>query len=133
MGEKLSQALLAGRLELPTCQRCSNVQYPPSEICRHCLSDALEVTACDPAGKVIACALVHYSLALDFDVNSPWPIASVKMNAGPVVFAHALEFLKRDTAVTLVPIIDSIGDGVFGALANVADRDLLQTRFNRTI
>ena len=133
MGARLSQALIAGRVELPTCQRCLAVQYPPSEICRHCLCDTLEATACDCGGRVIACALVHNSLALDFDAPSAWPIASVKMNAGPIVFAHALGFLERGTAVTLVQLIDSIGDGVFGALANVDDRNLLQAKFNRKI
>ncbi|MFT4562329.1 MAG: putative OB-fold protein [Gammaproteobacteria bacterium] len=132
-GEKLSLTLIDGRLELPTCQRCSAVQYPPSEICRQCLSDALELTAFDPAGCVVACVLVRNSLAQDFDGNSPWPIVSVKISAGPIVFAHTLKFLEHDTAVTLVPLVDAVGDGVFGALTDPDDSDLLQARFDKKI
>ena len=129
MGARLSAALAAGRFELPCCKNCGAVQYPPSEICRQCLSDTIEMSACDPHGTVIASTCIYRSYAADFATIGPSTVASIKMNAGPVVFAHVLEALSYGIQVTLVPLVDGVGDGVLGALVADQDIDTLKARF----
>ncbi|MCB1664029.1 MAG: hypothetical protein KDI20_15660, partial [Pseudomonadales bacterium] len=37
LGEALTAATVEGELVLQQCQQCDSVQYPPREICHHCL------------------------------------------------------------------------------------------------
>lgn len=133
MGSRLSAALATGQFVLPSCQMCSAVNYPPSEVCRVCLSDEIGLAACDPSASVIASALVVRSYADDFKDRAPTPIASVKMNVGPIVFAHAAELLDVGVDVTLIAMKDRLGDGVLGVVRNADDRDLLIARFEEVI
>ena len=129
MGAKLCAALKAGALALPRCRQCGATHYPPTSICRHCLSSDIELSAVDPHGTVIASALVHRSYAADFASGGPWPIASVKLDVGPIVFCHTASLLTSGTAVALVPVVDRLGDGVLAALRTDDERALIAARF----
>ena len=130
-GAAVSAALAAGRVELQSCAACGTVHYPPAEICRRCLHGRLELTPCDRGATVIASTAVHRSYAVDFADGGPWFVASVKMKAGPVAFVHVPDLLGGGTAVELVPLIDRLGDGVLGAVADPGERDLLQARVGK--
>ena len=129
VGALCSAALREGRLEFPYCAACGRVQYPPSDICRMCLSDNIKFRQYSQRAQVIASVLVHRSLADDFERGGPWAIASMKMEAGPIAFAHLLEVLPGGTEVTLVALRDRLGDGVLGALTDGQDLQELQARF----
>lgn len=131
-GAALSVRLADGRLELQCCTACGATQYPPAELCRRCLGDTLVFTPLDAHGTVIASALVHRSLADDFAIGGPWPIASVRLDAGPIVFAHLAAALPANERVQLVALRDRLGDGVLGAVRNAAQRAALLARFEET-
>lgn len=131
MGAQLSAVLATGRLELPCCSSCGAIQYPPAEICRQCLAGVVELAPADPNGSVIASAAVHRSYAMDFADGGPWFVASIKLAAGPIVFAHVLELLDGGTVVMLVALTDGLGDGVLGAVREAGEQGALQARFNR--
>lgn len=128
-GAALCRALREGNFELPCCTNCGATQYPPRDICRICLSDEIEIRECDRGGRVIASTMVYRSLANDFELGGPWPIASIAMDAGPTVFAHVLNVLPGGTEVSLVALKDGLGDGVLGALAEGQDFLELQAKF----
>jgi len=131
-GASVSGALAAGRLELQRCAACAAVQYPPAEICRRCLGGDLGLAPFDARGIVIATVRVHRSYREDFEHGGPWAVASVKLDAGPVVFAHAAEVFERGAPVLLVALIDRLGDGVFGAVRRIEQQSELQARFTGT-
>lgn len=131
MGARLSASLAEGRFELPCCATCGAVQYPPADLCRQCLGNAVEMSSCDPRATVIASAAVHRSYAADFEDGGSWAIASVKMDAGPIVFAHVTELLDGGTTVTLVALTDRVGDGVLGAVRTDSEVEQLKQRFRQ--
>ena len=130
-GVRFSVVLASGNLQFPYCRNCDTVQYPPTEICRQCLSDVIEIIPCDVSGSVIASTRIYRSYALDFAKGGPWSVASVKMDVGPIVFAHVLDSLVLATSVTLVSLIDAAGDGVIGAITNEEDVTILQARLTK--
>jgi len=77
-----------GALHLQRCRDCATVQYPPREVCRHCLGDQLRWQQVDGNATVLATVALHHSLEADFLARLPWHIASLELDAGPVVFAH---------------------------------------------
>jgi uncharacterized OB-fold protein len=77
----------AGALTLQVCAQCGAVQYPPRELCGNCLSDTLEWQAVDQRGTVVACTVLQHSLEPYFSTRTPWPLASVQLDCGPIVYA----------------------------------------------
>lgn len=78
----------SGALTLQCCPGCGQVNYPPRELCGHCLAADLQWRSVDDGGVVQATATLHYSLEEEYRQHLPWPVASVKLNCGPVVMAH---------------------------------------------
>ena len=76
---------------------------------------------------------MYRSYAVDFDEGGPWMIASLKMDAGPIVFAHVPELIDGGTVVFLVALTDSVGDGVLGAVRTTDDHERLRQRFGSDI
>jgi len=77
-----------GSLTLQVCADCAAVQYPPRELCRACLADALAWRRVDGSATVLAATTLAHSLEEDFRARLPWHVASLALDAGPVVFAH---------------------------------------------
>src|SRR5690606_13167951 len=84
----LTAAAAAGRFDLQVCQECQTVQYPPREVCGHCLSEHLLWQAVNPRGKLLATTVLHHSNDLYFGERLPWRVGTVQMDAGPSVVAH---------------------------------------------
>ncbi|MCV6626355.1 MAG: hypothetical protein OIF38_09670, partial [Cellvibrionaceae bacterium] len=71
---------------------------------------------CDGSGEVLAGVALHNSFEPYFAEHLPWPLVSVKLQAGPIVYAHGAEAdLPAGTAVTIENRQDSSGAGVFWA------------------
>ncbi len=90
-GSQFSAANLPGALQLQHCTDCGHIQYPPAELCGACLGHTLiyRNTACE--GTLLAQSQLHHSLWEYFKrriSEAPWPVATVRLNAGPVVIAH---------------------------------------------
>ena len=83
-------------LVLQQCGVCQTVQYPTRQVCVNCLSDQLSLQSVSGAGELLACSALHHSL--DKQLNdtiqqqrTPWLLASVKLDCGPVVLGHLLD------------------------------------------
>jgi uncharacterized OB-fold protein len=76
-----------GELWLPVCQVCGRVDYPLRELCANCLSERLEWKAVEPLGRVLATTTLHRSNLPYFRPQLPLRLASIKLDAGPVVLA----------------------------------------------
>ena len=100
LGEALTAATVEGELVLQQCQHCDSVQYPPREICHHCLSDELTWRNVDPSGKILAAVELHHSYEAFFSAHLPWAVASIQLNCGPIVFAH----IEKKTSATGTPV-----------------------------
>lgn len=84
----LSDAPVDGTLLLQRCGRCHAVQYPPRERCGHCLADALAWETIPGEATVLAISALEHSMNGWFSAHLPWRVASLKLDAGPIVFAH---------------------------------------------
>lgn len=75
----------AGALWLPVCGACGTVCYPLRELCANCLSDRLDWQPVGDAGSVLATTTIHHSNEPYFRARLPLRIASVRLDAGPVL------------------------------------------------
>jgi len=91
----LEQGAVDGRLRLQRCAECAAVQYPPRELCLCCLSDRLSWQIVDGEAEILAATALHHSLDPWFAARSPWTVASLRLAAGPVVFAHVRPALAQ--------------------------------------
>lgn len=116
----LTRAAAEGRFELQVCADCGSVQYPPREVCGHCLSEHLAWKPVDNRGELIALSTLRHSNDLYFRERLPWRVGTVKMTAGPVVVAHIHEDCAAPEG-TGVPVrltlkLDRSGQAVLHAL-----------------
>ena len=84
----LTAAAAEGRFELQTCADCASVQYPPREVCHHCLSPRLHWREQGGEGQLLACTTLHHSNDLFFRERLPWRLGLVHLDAGPTVMTH---------------------------------------------
>lgn len=106
-----------GALTLLRCEQCGHINYPPRELCGHCLADALEWQAVPATGVIQSLVQLHYSLEPVYAAHLPWSVASVKLDCGPVVLAHLPPGLEPDARVNLRPIEDRAGNRMLLAAA----------------
>lgn len=111
----ITKAARHGQFVLQHCGECGTVQYPPREVCGHCLSTTLDWRETDGSGRVQSHVTLHTSLDPWFRDRLPVTIVLVKLDAGPVLYAFADKILKRDAAVTVRAVIDESGEAVLHA------------------
>lgn len=90
-GEAFSAANLACSLTLRQCMECGDLQYPPQEVCAHCLGGELVWRPCPGDGTLLSAVDLHSSLWEFFRrrlEEGPWATASIRLQAGVTVFAH---------------------------------------------
>jgi len=112
----LTAAAAQGRFDLQVCQACAAVQYPPREVCHHCLSGQLRWQAVNPEGRLLATTVLHHSNDLYFRERLPWRIGTVHMTAGPSVVAHVHGDCQDGDTVRLTLKLDRSGQAVMIAL-----------------
>jgi len=91
LGQVLTVANKNGELVLQHCQDCHTVQYPPREVCKHCLSDALDWRSTENSGEVLAASELHNSLEPYFQQHLPWLLTTVKLDCGLIVLCHGTD------------------------------------------
>jgi len=105
LGTAFNAANLPVALALQHCRDCGCVQYPPRELCSRCLGDALVWRPTSGSGRLVSSIELHHSLWEYFKrrlEEKPWPVASVRLDCGVIVFAHlALETFGADATATL--------------------------------
>lgn len=110
LGRALSNNQLQASLVLQQCEDCNTIQYPPREVCKHCLSDALTWRAVDDRGEVLASSSLHNSLEPYYQERLPWELASVKLDAGPVALVHNGSGYRAGDRVRVVSERDARGN-----------------------
>jgi len=116
----LTAAAALGRFELQVCQDCGTTQYPPREVCGHCLSERLRWQPVDASGRLLALTVLSHSNDLYFRERLPWRIGSIEMAAGPTVVAHVHGDCKEGDTVRLALKLDRSGQAVMIALPQEA-------------
>ena len=110
-------AAAQGQFVLPVCQHCDAIQYPPREICHACLHDELEWQEVPSEGTIIGATLLNASTSAYFREYLPHPVTLVKLDAGPLVYAHlASTQLKIGDKVRVLNRSDVGKRGVFVAV-----------------
>lgn len=120
---RLTSAATRGRLELPICQACRTVQYPVREICRQCLSDNLQWEEVEAGGIVLSGTLIRHSTDPYLQQHQPLGMASVRLDAGPVVMARydsALAPLAGGTRIRIQNQLDRSGEAILVAIPEEA-------------
>lgn len=90
-GADFTAANLPVPLALQHCLDCGSAQYPPREVCHHCLSPALRWREAGTAGTLLAAVDLHHSLWEYFKrrvAQAPWPVATVRLDCQVTAFAH---------------------------------------------
>jgi uncharacterized OB-fold protein len=106
----------SGSLEMQKCAACGCVQWPPREVCRSCLSDALEWSPVLASGTLSAATTLHASMEEFFRARLPWRIGTVRLDAGPVAYAHLHQAVAEGDIVRIESHRDFKGRGVLVAL-----------------
>jgi uncharacterized OB-fold protein len=103
-------------LELQVCGDCGHVQYPERELCAACLGDTLTMQPVSSQGRLLSTTAIHASVEPFFQARGPWPVASVKLAAGPVAIAHlASHHASIGQTVELIRMQDPDGRSVLVA------------------
>lgn len=114
-GLALSAIAATGRFALQACAECGRLQYPPRDVCGHCLGSELVWRDIAPIGQVIATTTVRTSIDPYFRERTPWRIATVVLDAGPIVVAHLHGDAPTDGPVRLELHLDKAGQAAFVA------------------
>jgi uncharacterized OB-fold protein len=82
---RMTEAAVQGRFELPHCDECGAVQYPPRERCVQCLSGNLSWKEAAPLATLLARTAILHSNEPYFRTRLPLTIGSARLDAGPVL------------------------------------------------
>lgn len=112
--------------DLQKCAACGAVSWPPREVCAICWSDAFEWRKASGAGVILAATTLHVSYEPFFRERLPWRVAVVRLDDGPVAYAHLHYLVVEGDAAKIEAHTDYRGRGVFLALPRIgwgADSD----------
>jgi uncharacterized OB-fold protein len=133
-GAQLDGLPADGRLRLQVCAECGCVQYPPRERCGECLGAELPVQVVDGSAELLAATALHHSLDAWFAARLPWTVASLRLAAGPVVFAHCpADLAEPGRRLRVANARGPDGHGCLVALAPTADDEAELERVRRAL
>jgi hypothetical protein len=69
---------------------CGAVHFPPRAVCTSCGSDSVEKFWFSGNGKILSYTVIH-TAPDGFEKHSPYAIALVQLDEGPVVSAHIVD------------------------------------------
>lgn len=105
----------AGGLQMQKCAACGGVAWPPRDACAACWSQALQWSEISASGVVIAMTTLHMSMEEYFRARLPWRVGIIRLDAGPVVYAHLHRALNEGDAARVEAHVDYKGRGVLVA------------------
>lgn len=97
----------SSKLSLQCCGNCGGVNYPPRELCGHCLADELAWQQVNERGVLQASVDLHYSLEPQYQQQLPLRVGSVKLECGPIALAHLQQGICEGDTVCLRVVQDS--------------------------
>ena len=114
--QRVNAAAAEGVFKLQICGACHKVQYPPREFCSGCLSDALTWEPVSAGGAVLSWTRSHSSVSRFFKDKLPLHVGAIKLDCGPVLFAHlSANSLQTGARVQIMGRPDKSGQTVFFA------------------
>jgi uncharacterized protein len=100
------QAAREHRLELPRCNACGKMWFPPSQSCPHCLAADFTWTKTSGVGKVFSFVTYHRIYHPAFANDVPYVVALVELAEGPRLLTNivgvAPEAVSCDMPVKVV-------------------------------
>ena len=72
------------QLMVQKCSACGNVQFPPSPVCTHCLSDSVRWVACSGKATLWSWVAFHKSYLEPYK-DVPYHVVLAKLEEGPIV------------------------------------------------
>jgi NAD(P)-dependent dehydrogenase (short-subunit alcohol dehydrogenase family)/uncharacterized OB-fold protein len=86
--KRKNPVLRTRQMNLPPCEDCGTVQYPPREACHKCLSPRLHWREQSGEGELVSSTTLHHSNDLFFRERLPWRLGLVHLDAGPTLMVH---------------------------------------------
>ncbi len=130
----ISAAAKNNEFVLQVCQHCERVQYPPRECCQECLHDELKWEKVATTGELLSHTVLHVSTHAFFREHGPVQIALVKLDCGPVLFAHmAYDDAKSGDRVSLENRSGLSGEGIFVVIVETGDAEKQLSGLNRLL
>jgi uncharacterized OB-fold protein len=111
---RMAEEAARGLLALQLCRACGRTQYPPRELCSHCLADAPDWQVTEHApGTVLAQTVLRHSHLPH--TTLPRHIGLVQFDSGPTAVAFLAPGCEPDAAVLLRASLDDAGRPVLTA------------------
>jgi len=112
--ERYWQAAREHRLELPRCNACGKLWFPPSQSCPHCLAADFAWTTVSGIGKVFSFVTYYRVYHPAFAQEVPYVVALVELAEGPRLLTNivgvAPEAVRCDMPVKVT--FDDFDEGV---------------------
>lgn len=121
LGRRFTAGAARGRLELPVCGDCGRIQYPPREVCGHCLSEALAWRPVAGAGTLLAVTRLHHSNEPYFAARLPLRLGTVSLGEGAQALAYLAGRAAPGETMDVRAVLDRGGEGVLVAQATGND------------
>jgi uncharacterized OB-fold protein len=104
----------AKKLMLPRCNSCGRFWFPPSQRCRHCLSDDFTWWESAGQGRIYSFVVYHRVYHPAFENDVPYVVAIVELDEGPRILTNIVgapwEDVRCDMRVHVV--FEDIGSGI---------------------
>ena len=112
----MDAAAVAGRVALQCCEACGAGQYPPRELCRVCLSDALGWSVAEAVpGVLMAVTLLQHSHEQSVRPRLPLQTGLVRLGEGMVAVCFVAGGLEPPAAVRVRAAADAQGRAILTA------------------
>ena len=104
----------AKKLMLPRCNVCRRFWFPPSQRCRHCLSDDFAWRESAGVGRIYSFVVYHRVYHPGFENDVPYVVAIVELDEGPRLLSNIVgtpwETIRCDMRVHVV--FEDTGRGI---------------------
>jgi NAD(P)-dependent dehydrogenase (short-subunit alcohol dehydrogenase family)/uncharacterized OB-fold protein len=124
----LAAAAAEGRFALQVCAECGAVIYPPRDACPRCLSPRLPFRDVPRDGVLLAETVIAASTDPYFRERLPWPIGTVRLDAGPSIVTHLHGDVREGERVRMSLNLDKSGQAVAIALPPTATSHMADDR-----
>ncbi len=80
------------------CPHCENKIFPPRDICPNCGNEARDLFAFSGKGEVYSYTTI-YEAPSGYDSTTPYTVALVKLDEGPIVTAQLTDLGEQPTEI----------------------------------
>lgn len=85
------------------CTGCKATHFPPRSVCKECGHEGMEKFAFSGKGKILSYTIIR-AAPDGFERYSPYVVALVKLEEGPVVSAHVVGYNENEEMKIGAPV-----------------------------